>query len=330
MKKHTMNKKIMMVVLLVYAFGFMNIPNIFASQPNPLPFPEFGVTTPNSSVSTPPLLPWGGETTNGASDIPSIDWGTPSTNPNDGNENTGTNNGGDNTTSSNDSNTSGGSSSSSSGGSSSSSSTTTTNKTSNSSGNPITVSPGGGNGSGGAAFDLDNILGFAKDFFGLGKNDDDEFASEINEELQGIINVVVNFGNLVIFIAAVVLGVKYIWSGVEGKMIVKETLPSFCIGVTFFYFAQKLVDFFKIIGTDIQNTTSSNAIIGTIWNTTTYLIQIACIGGIVFLGLKYMWAPADKRADFKNQSIMVVLGLILVLSSVEFINFILSFGNTVF
>ena len=43
-----------------------------------------------------------------------------------------------------------------------------------------------------------------------------------------------------------------------------------------------------------------------------------------------MWAPADKRADFKNQSIMVVLGLILVLSSVEFINFILSFGNTVF
>ncbi len=321
MKKHTMNKKIMLVVLLVYAFGFMNIPNIFASQPNPLPFPEFGVTTPNSSVSTPSLLPWGGETTNGASDIPNINWNvTVPTNPNDGNENTGTNNGGDNnTTSGNDSNTSGGSSSS--------SSTTTTNKTSNSSGNPITVSPGGGSGSGGAAFDLDTILGFAKDFFGLGKSDDDDFASEINEELQGIINVVVNFGNLIIFIVAVVLGVKYIWSGVDGKMIVKETLPSFCIGVTFFYFAQKLVDFFKVIGTDIQNTTSSNAIIGTIWNTTAYLIQIACIGGIIFLGLKYMWSPADKRADFKNQAVMLVLGLILVLSAVEFINFILGIGN---
>ena len=45
------------------------------------------------------------------------------------------------------------------------------------------------------------------------------------------------------------------------------------------------------------------------------------------MGLKYMFAPADKRADFKNQAVMIVLGLMLTISAIPILNFIIKVGQ---
>lgn len=142
--------------------------------------------------------------------------------------------------------------------------------------------------------------------------------------LQGIFQLV---GNAIFLIVTVILGIKYIFSGVEGKSIVKETLPTFIVGIIFFYLADNLVSFFSDIGNEIQNTTNANTLVNNVWATVASIAQVLCIAGIVFMGLKYMFAPADKRADFKNQAVMIVLGLMLTISAIPILNFIIKVGQ---
>ena len=56
--------------------------------------------------------------------------------------------------------------------------------------------------------------------------------------LQGIFQLV---GNAIFLIVTVILGIKYIFSGVEGKSIVKETLPTFIVILEMKYKIQQML-----------------------------------------------------------------------------------------
>lgn len=68
-------------------------------------------------------------------------------------------------------------------------------------------------------------------------------------------------------------------------------------------------------------------ITNTVWNTFAYIAQILAIAAIVFAGIRYMFACADKRADIKTQTIILVLGAVLVFAAVPFANFIIGVIN---
>lgn len=182
---------------------------------------------------------------------------------------------------------------------------------------------------------LNDIFSSGGNFLNQGKasgSSADSFGHKIQEQifgasglgLQGIFQLV---GNAIFLIVTVILGVKYIFSGVEGKSIVKETLPTFIVGIIFFYLADNLVRFFSGIGNEIQNTTNANTLVNNVWATVAAVVQVLCIAGIVFIGLRYMFADAVKKADIKNQAVMVVLGLMLTLSAIPILNFVINVGK---
>ncbi|MDD2375861.1 MAG: hypothetical protein PHD15_01220 [Clostridia bacterium] len=145
-----------------------------------------------------------------------------------------------------------------------------------------------------------------------------------------LFNLVKEIGNLIFFIVAAFLGVKYIWSGVTGKSQVKETLPTFIVGATFFYSAQLIFDVFNgEFDTLFQNSSYTN-VFSSIWATVVIIVQILAISGIVAIGLKYMISSADTRADIKKDLLPMVLGLIFVFSISKVLTFIVDVGQELF
>ena len=49
-----------------------------------------------------------------------------------------------------------------------------------------------------------------------------------------------------------------------------------------------------------------------ITKTALLLLQLASVGGILVLGVKYMFSSANQRADYKKGLVMAVIGLMLV------------------
>ena len=54
-----------------------------------------------------------------------------------------------------------------------------------------------------------------------------------------------------------------------------------------------------------------------VWATAEKVIQILAVAAVVFAGLRYMFASADGRADIKRQTVILVVGAVLVFGAVE-------------
>lgn len=55
---------------------------------------------------------------------------------------------------------------------------------------------------------------------------------------------------------------------------------------------------------------------GNIWSTLAVVIQTLAIAAIVFAGVRYMFASADDKADIKKQTVILVVGAVLVFAAV--------------
>lgn len=180
---------------------------------------------------------------------------------------------------------------------------------------------------------LDDILGQGGNFFNPSNAaSQGTLGTKIVDYLNvsgGIVDAIKTVGYLVFAIVTVALGLKYVWSGVEGKSEVKETLPTFVVGVIFFYLADKLYAVFSGSFQSIFNVpnitfnTISGSIVGTIY----YLVNIGTIAGIIFIGLKYMSSPADKKADIKANLLPMAIGLIFVYCSTQVLTFFINAAN---
>lgn len=76
--------------------------------------------------------------------------------------------------------------------------------------------------------------------------------------------------------------------------------------------------------TEIDNATNK------IWGTFVIIAQTLSIAAIVFTGLRYMFTNADDRADIKLQTIILVIGSVLVFAAVPFAEFIVGIVGELF
>ncbi|MDD3304481.1 MAG: TrbC/VirB2 family protein [Clostridia bacterium] len=65
-------------------------------------------------------------------------------------------------------------------------------------------------------------------------------------------------------------------------------------------------------GTTIDQVGKTKGIFDNVFTTIITLIQIASVAGIVFCGVRYMYASADKKADIKSGLIPLTIGIALV------------------
>lgn len=86
------------------------------------------------------------------------------------------------------------------------------------------------------------------------------------------------------------------------------------------------------ISTDFPEQSGSIVVIDNsvqkIWGTVTLIVQILAVAAIVFAGLRYMYAPVDKKADIKKGLIMLVIGSLLVFTTPTIIKFIVEVATS--
>lgn len=74
------------------------------------------------------------------------------------------------------------------------------------------------------------------------------------------------------------------------------------------------------------STNATNAVQG-VWKTVLLILQILAVAAIVIAGVRYMFASADTKAEIKKQTIILVVGAVLVFGASGIINMITSISN---
>lgn len=144
----------------------------------------------------------------------------------------------------------------------------------------------------------------------------------LTTEVESITNLIKGVGNIIFFATTVILGVKYIWGGVESKASIKDSLITLVVAALFFYGYTTITSLFNVKGLVVQNNVGTS--VKNIYNIVLYVCNVLAIGGVVFIGVKYMLAGAAGKAELKTKSIPVILGIIMVYSTLTFLTLITS------
>lgn len=185
--------------------------------------------------------------------------------------------------------------------------------------------------------DLNEVFSKANDWFSSANAPTNAGTNTVGGALAGLIgkngtvdlvSMLFEIGNLIILVVTIALGLKYIYSGIEGKADIKSALPNYVLGIVFFYLSDAVWALSKGFMTGTLGTGNSyETFSGNIFSIISTMANIFAILGIVLVGLKYMLSPADTKADVKKQLIPVVLGIALVYAGFRIVDFIYDIAN---
>ena len=91
-----------------------------------------------------------------------------------------------------------------------------------------------------------------------------------------------------------------------------------------------------VLGIEAKKPTGGTAIgqvtkvTGNLWSTVQTVVQVLAIAAIVFAGVRYMFASADQKADIKKQTVILIVGAVLVFAAVPLAQFISKAGAGIF
>lgn len=145
---------------------------------------------------------------------------------------------------------------------------------------------------------------------------------ELVDTFQDMINVL---GTTVIVLVTIFLGIKYIVGSVESKAGVKEGLVTLIVVCIFFFgwSALRNLLFPNNSLIFIESTdTSYTSILGRIFSIATFIANILAVLGIVYVGIRYIFAGASGKGELKAKSPMLLIGIILAFASVNVLSYI--------
>lgn len=167
---------------------------------------------------------------------------------------------------------------------------------------------------------------YATDWWGQANNfwngQQSTIANNALQSLNPLVTLVKTVGNMIFVAVTVILGVKYIWGGVESKASVKDSLLTLVIAALVFYGWNTISALFmngnrlSFVSGDATTTAKS------IYSTILYVCNFLAVGGIIYIGVRYMMAGAEGKSQLKAKSVPVVLGLIMVYATITFLNLI--------
>ena len=70
-------------------------------------------------------------------------------------------------------------------------------------------------------------------------------------------------------------------------------------------------------------------VVGNTWQTASTVIQVLAVACVVFAGVRYMFASAEKRADIKRGLSFLIIGSVFIFAAATVARFIVSAGNYV-
>lgn len=157
-----------------------------------------------------------------------------------------------------------------------------------------------------------------------------DVAIEAVASMDDLVDLIKFVGNLIFVVVTVVLGVKYIWGGVESKASVKDSLMTLIVAALVFYGWNTISALFMNSGGNL-NFVSSNAMTTAtkIYSTVLYVANFLAVGGIVYIGIKYMMAGAEGKSQLKAKGVPIVLGIIMVYATITFLNLIVGLKDVI-
>jgi len=157
----------------------------------------------------------------------------------------------------------------------------------------------------------------------------DSVAAGAMTTLEPLVEMIKFVGNLIFVAVTIILGIKYIWGSVESKASVKDSLITLIVAAVVFYGWSSISALFS-------NGNRLNFVTGdwkdtaiTIYSTVIYVANFLAVGGIIYIGIRYLMAGAEGRSQLKAKGVPIVLGIIMVYATITFLNFILAGFNDV-
>lgn len=171
------------------------------------------------------------------------------------------------------------------------------------------------------AYGMD-FWGFANKWFQSGSYTNNENINEIIGTFKSMINVL---GTTVITIVTILLGIKYMYGSVDSKASVKESLVTLIVACVFFFgwtgISNLLFPNNEFIFIKSEDQTFANPL-GRVFSIVKYIANFLAIGGIIYVGIKYIFAGASGKADLKAKSGQFLIGIILAFCAVNFLTYI--------
>lgn len=142
------------------------------------------------------------------------------------------------------------------------------------------------------------------------------------DPLKPLIATIKVAGNAVIIIATIFLGIKYMYGSVDGKVEVKEGLFTLVIAMLFFYAGTTVYDILVTDNKLIFIGVTSDSTIFNIYSTVIYIAKFIAIGGIIYVGVKYLAAGAEGKAELKGKGVPFFIGIVMTFGTLSFLSFI--------
>lgn len=151
--------------------------------------------------------------------------------------------------------------------------------------------------------------------------------------LSGIAETVEIIGTGVILLATVVIGIKYIFGTVQGKVQAKESLITLLVACIFFFgwtSIRGLIITGNSTGENMNGTTgliifqggNLKAAFAQIFNLLSIIGKFLTVFAIAYMGVKYILAGANAKAQIKEKSPALIIGVILIFSATNVVKFI--------
>ena len=172
----------------------------------------------------------------------------------------------------------------------------------------------------------DEIQTVKKDFFNAAKDWYDEGTiNEIDlEPLTDIITYINILGTVIIVIATMVLGIKFMVSSAEGKSEVKQNLSTLLVACVFFFgwnsISNLIMPNSKFFLTEGANDFKS--IIAKVYSFAVFVLEIVAVIVIIYIGVKYIFSGAAGKSNLKGKSAEFIIGIILTFCTISFLSYL--------
>ena len=168
----------------------------------------------------------------------------------------------------------------------------------------------------------------ASRWFSLGKKEHGtighvgQSAIEIISEFEDMVSVL---GTTVIVLVTIFLGIKYMFGTFESKADVKESLVTLLVACVFFFGWTLIWNLLFPNGEFVFNPSNAESYktpLGIVFSTATSIANFLAIGAILYVGIKYIFAGADGKAELKGKSVQFIIGIIMAFCTVGLLNYI--------
>ena len=166
-----------------------------------------------------------------------------------------------------------------------------------------------------------DFFGKASDWFSSGKKEGGSIDLTAVSELIDIIDLV---GTVIITLATMILGIKFMISSAEGKSEVKQNLSTLLVACVFFFGWDSIKNLvFPNDNFFLTNGASDyKSIIAKVYSLAVFVLEIVAVIVIIYIGVKYIFSGATGKSNLKGKSAEFIIGIILTFCTISFLSYL--------